>query len=158
MKKTITIFYMLFAVLMLTQAQGKKNPPLNKEEFRAKQEAYLAEKAGFTQEEAKAVFPLYFELQDKKAKINDKVWHEAMKGDRENMTDEACEKILKDMANAKIESDKLDLEYIDRYKKVISPKKILMLQKAEVSFHRHMLQIMHRPNNHRDGARKGNRP
>ena len=81
MKKILSILYMPFAVLMLTQAQGKKNPPLNKGDFRAKQEAYMAEKAGLTQEEAKAVFPLYFELQDKKAQINDKAWRESMRGE-----------------------------------------------------------------------------
>ena len=155
MKRTITILYMLFAILMLMQAQERKNPRLNKEEFRAKQEAFLAEKAGLTQEEAKAVFPLYFELQDKKAQINDKVWRESMKGEKENMSDEAYEKLLKDMANAKIESDKLELEYLDKYKKVIPPKKILKLQRAEIIFHRQMLQIMHRPN--REGIKKGNR-
>ena len=151
MKKILSILYMLFAVLMLTQAQGKKNPPLNKGDFRAKQEAYMAEKAGLTQEEAMAVFPLYFELQDKKAQINDKAWRESMRGEKENLSDEACEKLLKDMANAKIESDKLELEYLDKYKKVISPKKIFKLQRAEVLFHRHMLQIMHRP---KPGERK----
>ena len=58
MKKILSILYMLFAVLMLTQAQGKKNPPLNKGDFRAKQEAYMAEKAGLTQEEAKEFYSM----------------------------------------------------------------------------------------------------
>ena len=40
------------------------------EEFRARQQKFLTEKSGLTEEEAEKFFPLYFELQQKKNEIN----------------------------------------------------------------------------------------
>lgn len=48
-----------------TYTQAQKNK-LSKEEFRARQEAFITENAQLTPKEAKEFFPLYFELQDKK--------------------------------------------------------------------------------------------
>ena len=57
----------LFSILILftcfcTYAQAQKNK-LSKEEFRARQEAFITENAKLTQQEAKEFFPLYFELE-----------------------------------------------------------------------------------------------
>ena len=56
------------------QAQDRKKSGFTKEEFRARQEAYLMQKAEITQEEAAKFFPVYFELQDRKKAVNDKAW------------------------------------------------------------------------------------
>ncbi|MGP1435609.1 MAG: hypothetical protein ACTTKN_03100 [Phocaeicola sp.] len=138
MKKLVSLICMLLCCISLTIAQNKR---LSKEEFRAKQEAFLTEKAELTPDEAKAFFPVYYELQEKKQKINDSAWHKGKK--MKEMSDSECEKAMKDMANSKIECAKLDLEYIDQFKKVLPIKKICAILWAEVQFHRHMLKIMH---------------
>ena len=51
--------------------------------------------------------------------------------------------IIEGIVKARIEADKLDLEYLQRFKKILSPKKIYKLQRAEIKFHRDILKIMH---------------
>ena len=64
-QRLATLLITLYISISL-QAQDKKKPGFTKEEFRARQEAYLTQKAEITQEEATKFFPIYFELQDRK--------------------------------------------------------------------------------------------
>ena len=107
---------------------------------------YLTQKAELTAEEAGKFFPIYFELQDRKKAINDKAWQKARKGKNPNTTDAEYEEIVDEIAHARLESDKLDIEYLNRFKKILSPKKLFKLQRAEIKFHRDLLKIMHQPN------------
>ena len=93
---------LLFILCLTLSVQAQKKPGFSKEEFRAKQEAYLTQKAELTAEEAGKFF--------------------------------------------RLESDKLDIEYLNRFKKILSPKKLFKLQRAEIKFHRDLLKIMHQPN------------
>ena len=70
-QRLVTLLITLYISISL-QAQDKKKPGFTKEEFRARQEAYLTQKAEITQEEATKFFPIYFELQDRKKTVNDK--------------------------------------------------------------------------------------
>lgn len=135
----------LLCISISIQAQGKKKGGFSKEEFRNRQEAFLTQRAEITQEEAAQFFPVYFELQDRKKAINDKAWEQARKGKDPKATDADYEKIIESIVKARIESDKLDLEYLQRFKKILSPKKIYKLQRAEMKFHRDLLKIMHQP-------------
>lgn len=143
-QKLVTLL-IISCISISVQAQGKKEPQFSKEEFRAKQEAYLTEKAEITPEEATRFFPVYFELQDRKKAVNDKAWQQVRKGKAPKTTDAEYEQIIEDIVKARIEADKLDLEYLQRFKKVLSPKKIYKLQRAEMRFHRDILKIMHQP-------------
>ena len=75
---------LLFILCLTLSVQAQKKPGFSKEEFRAKQEAYLTQKAELTAEEAGKFFPIYFELQDRKKAINDKAWQKARKGKNPN--------------------------------------------------------------------------
>ena len=101
------------------------------------------QKAEITQEEAAKFFPVYFELQDRKKAVNDKAWEQARKGKDPKTSDAEYEQIIEGIVKARIEADKLDLEYLQRFKKILSPKKIYKLQRAEIRFHRDILKIMH---------------
>ena len=142
LQRLATLLITLYISISL-QAQDKKKPGFTKEEFRARQEAYLTQKAEITQEEATKFFPIYFELQDRKKTVNDKAWEQARKGKNPKTTDAEYEQIIEGIVKARIEADKLDLEYLQRFKKILSPKKIYKLQRAEIKFHRDILKIMH---------------
>ena len=132
-QRLATLLITLYISISL-QAQDKKKPGFTKEEFRARQEAYLTQKAEITQEEATKFFPIYFD---------DKAWEQARKGKNPKTTDAEYEQIIEGIVKARIEADKLDLEYLQRFKKILSPKKIYKLQRAEIKFHRDILKIMH---------------
>lgn len=122
---------------------------MSPDEFRAKQKAFIIEKAGLTNEEAAKFFPLYFELQDRKKQLNDEAWTLLRKGKDKETTEAQYQEILEGVYDARIASDRLDKTYFDKFKKILSYKKIYLVQRAEMRFHRELLRGMHK---------KGERP
>jgi hypothetical protein len=120
------------------------NQHLTREQFRAKQQAYLRTQAGLTQEEAARFFPIYFELQDQKKKLNDESWNLMRKGKNEDTTQAQYEEIIERVCDNRIAADRLDKSFLDRFKKILSPKKIYLIQRAELRFHREMLKDMNK--------------
>ena len=47
---------------------------------------------------------------------------------------------MEDVIKARIATDQLELEYVQKYKKFLSAKKIYQVQKAEMKFHRELLK------------------
>ena len=80
MKKLIVLLILMCGFAPLSWAVDGCNEHLTPEEFRAKQKAYITEKAGLTKEEAAKFFPIYFELQDRKKQLNDEAWKLLRKG------------------------------------------------------------------------------
>ena len=125
-----------------TDGDGKR---LSREEFREKQKSFIIEQVGLSQEEAAKFFPLYFELQDKKKKLSDASWKLMRQGEDEKTTEEQYGKIMETVCDNSIAADKLEKEYQAKFKEVISNKKIYLVQRAEMRFHRMMLRGMNRP-------------
>lgn len=141
----LAILLIVISISISMQAQDKKKTGFSKEEFRARQEAFLTEKAELTKEEAAKFFPIYFELQDRKKAVNDEGWKQVRKGKDPKTTEAEYAEIVDNIVKARIQSDKLDLEYLQKFKKILSAKKIYKLQRAEMKFHRNILKIMHQP-------------
>ena len=66
----IRYFILIVACILCLPATAQNKSKYSNSEFRAKKQAYMAEKAGLTEEESEKFFPLYFEFQDKKKEIN----------------------------------------------------------------------------------------
>lgn len=144
MKKLIVLFVMIYAVVPLLWANDECNQQLSPSEFRAKQRTFITEKAGLTKEEAAKFFPLYFELQDRKKQLNDEAWKLLREGKDKTLTEARYEEIMEGVYDARIASDRLDKTYFDKFKKILSCKKIYLVQKAEMRFHRELLKGMHK--------------
>jgi hypothetical protein len=129
----------------LSLAYDGYNQHLSPDEFKARQKTFITDKAELTEKEADRFFPLYFELQDKKKKINDRAWELMRKGKDNRMTDAQYEEVILQVYDLRIETDNLDRAYYTRFKKVLSPKKIFQVQRAEARFHREMLKIAQQP-------------
>ena len=150
MKKILQIL-ILFIVCSLSFAQAQHRP-MNKQQFRQRQKQFLTEKAALTPQEAKAFFPLYFELQDKKHDLNQEAWVKLRREQKGSLTDSEYSKIFDDVAKARIASDELEYEYIQQYKKILPAKKIYRIQRAEMHFHRDLLKCFkHGQNNGQRG-------
>ena len=64
MKKTLMLFSLLvFSITMMAQQNGRGK--FNPEEFKAKLESYVTAEVGFTQAEAQAFYPIFFEMKGK---------------------------------------------------------------------------------------------
>ena len=67
MKRLIILLFIICGFTpLLCAMDGCNQQRLSPEEFRAKQKAFIIEKAGFNKEEAAKFFPVYFELQIKR--------------------------------------------------------------------------------------------
>ena len=144
MKRLIILLFIICGFTPLLWAMdGCNQQRLSPEEFRAKQKAFIIEKAGLNKEEAAKFFPVYFELQDKKKALNDKAWGLLRKG-KDETTEAQYAEILKGVYDARSASDKLERDYYEKFKKILSNKKIYMVQKAEMRFHRELLKNANR--------------
>ena len=145
MKRLIILLFIICGFTPLLWAMdGCNQQRLSPEEFRAKQKAFIIEKAGLNKEEAAKVFPVYFELQDKKKALNDKAWGLLRKGKDDKTTEAQYAEILKGVYDARSASDKLERDYYEKFKKILSNKKSYMVQKAEMRFHRELLKSANR--------------
>jgi hypothetical protein len=114
------------------------------EEFKEKRVAFITKAMDLTGDEAKAFWPLYNELQEKKFDLNQqqrKTILEFKKSEKEGKTHTESE--YKDMVDLitqfKINDAKLDEEYITKFVKVISYEKVFRYQQSELQFARQML-------------------
>ena len=145
MKRLIILLFIICGFTPLLWAMdGCNQQRLSPEEFRAKQKAFIIEKAGLNKEEAAKFFPVYCELQDKKKALNDKAWGLLRKGKDDKTTEAQYAEILKGVYDARSASDKLERDYYEKFKKILSNKKIYMVQKAEMRFHRELLKSANR--------------
>jgi hypothetical protein len=135
------IIILLACTLCLPVLAQKKDKSTVKE-FRLKKQTYMAQKADLTEEESKKFFPLYFEFQDKKKEINKQAWGIAKKGKAPETTDQEYEEIIDNFFDNQETIIELEKEYINKYRKILSDKKIYMIYWAEIKFSRNMLKIL----------------
>lgn len=152
MKKWIILLLIVLSFTPLARAMDGCNQHLSRDEFRAKQKAFIMDRAELTKEEAAKFFPIYFELQDKKKELSDKVWELLRKGKSSDLTDAQYNDILVRVYDSRIASDKLEKAYYERFKKILSSKQLFMVQKAEMRFHRELLKGVNRKGN--EGSRE----
>ena len=95
----IRYFILIVACILCLPATAQNKSKYSKSEFRAKKQAYMAEKAGLTEEESEKFFPLYFEFQDKKKEINKDAWGTAKKGIKPDTTDQEYKEIIDNFFN-----------------------------------------------------------
>jgi len=144
MKKINVIIY--FAALLIISlhsfAQNRERNSgrngregFNQEEFMAKRNIFLTEKMALTAEETALFIPLDNELMRKKFETG----RECRSLDRElraknDKTDEDYKKLLKCREDEKEKRDRLDKEYLEKFKKMLSAEKILKYQSADKEF------------------------
>ena len=143
MKRLSILIISILSFSYLLWANDDNRPRLTQEEFRARQQSFITERAGLTPEEAAKFFPLYFELQDRKKELNGEAWKLMRKGKEKETTEEQYGEIMEAVQDTRIESDKMEKEYLKKFQKILSNKKIYLIQRAEMGFHRELLKGMH---------------
>lgn len=146
MRKFTVILVFVFTFVFKLFAGDGCCQHLSPEEFRAKQKAFITEKAGLTVDEVTKFFPVYFELQDKKKVLNDESWGFINKGKTDKISDAQYGEIIEKVTNNRLAADRLDRLYLNKFKTLLSNKKIYLVQRAEMKFHREILKSMHHKN------------
>jgi len=147
MKKRILLFLLLglTSTNLFLFAQNDAKRKADFEQFKEKRVEFITKAVGFTTEEAGAFWPLYNEWQGKKFDLNRqmrKAVSAFTKSEKAGKTHTESE--YQDMVNLitqyKINDANLDEEYITKFSKIISYKKIFLYQQAELQFQRQMLK------------------
>ena len=137
MKKTFLALVLLLATTFTAVAQDDNRPnerrKFSPEQFQEKQRSYITEKASLTPEEAEKFFPIFFELQKERFRIEHEARSKVIKERGQKLTDEQWKELLGHTADARIAIAQLEKEYITKYLNVISPKKLVDIQRAEHS-------------------------
>ena len=145
MKKGNNILIYLSVLLMLTvqsvaQENGRNRPQngrrqFDRDEFFAKRNAFIVEKMALSAGETAVFIPLENELFKKRFELGrdcNKLERE-IRSKKEKSADE-FNKLLKCHEEVKDKRDRLDKEYLEKFKKTLSAEKILLYQKVEREF------------------------
>ena len=130
------------------QPQPNRSGQFSPAEYWKQQKEFFTQRAGLTEEEANAFFPLYNELQQKKRELN----HEIRTAMRPDMgaqpSEEQSLKAIDAMADVNIRIAELEKEYLQKFKKVLPASKILKVQIAEEQFNSQILKDIQQSRGH----------
>ncbi|SDX10464.1 hypothetical protein [Aequorivita viscosa] len=134
MKNLIFIFLLVSAAVYSQENKYEK--------IKALKTAYITEQLALTPSEAEKFWPVYNKFDEKFHDLRHKKYDDVYKklhSGIENLTDEEANKLIDDYLS--MESNKLEMrkEKIAALRKVLSPKKIIGLRKAEDDFKRELL-------------------
>lgn len=131
----LTPFFILMASFALNAQQAPMTKEL-RERIEAQRVAFITQQLRLTPDEAARFWPVYNEYRDALKDMRD----DFERPDLETITDEEAGVIIE--KHLQQEQRKLELKrsLLTRLRTVISAKKVLMLQKAEMEFNREMLR------------------
>ena len=138
MKKILFILAVISCMATTLAAQQKQH--MSPQEYCDKQQAFITKHAKLTPEEAKAFFPIYFEFQQNKWKINMEARKNIKWEKGTEISDEKWKELVYEKAEAKIKIAKLEKSYIEKYLNILPARKILYVQRAEDAFQREIIK------------------
>ena len=117
-------------------------------EYWQQQKAFFTEKAGLTEEESNAFFPLYNELQQKKRELSRETRHFMSEAAAAGASEEQSLKAIEAQAETNIKIAELEKEYLKKFKEVLPASKILKVQNAEEQFNSQILKDIQQSRGH----------
>ena len=117
-------------------------------EYWNQQKAFFIEKAGLTEDEAAAFFPLYNELQQKKRELNREIRRTMRQEGSAEISEEQSLKAIDAQAETNIKIAELEKEYLQKFKQVLPASKILKVQNAEEQFNSQILKDIQQSRGH----------
>ena len=128
--------FLFITMQSIAQNRGQNNRrPFDREAFIAKRNTYLTEKMALTAEETAVFIPLDNELLRKKFECGRGCRRlERELQNKNDKTDEEYKQLLQCKEEVKEQCDKLDKEYLEKFKKVLSAEQILKYQNADKAF------------------------
>lgn len=129
----------LFSMLIF---YGQGGP--GREKIKTLKVAFITERLNLTSEEAQAFWPIYNEHEKNIQRIRrqERIEIQSRLVDMELLTQNEANEILKQLVAMEETKQDLHIAFIERMSKVISPKKTILLIKAEEDFKRRLLREM----------------
>jgi hypothetical protein len=127
-------------------AQDKQGGPFDKEMFLVRRNAFITTELGLTPQEAGLFLPLLEELQEKKYEAG----HKCRKLSKEikqkkNPNNADYLNTIDECLGVGIKEAELEIEYYEKFKKVLSPEKLYKYKEVEYRFARDFVKNSGRP-------------
>ena len=131
--------FCLFASFVIYGQAGQ-----GREKIRTLKVAFITERLSLTSEEAQVFWPVYNEHEKNTQRIRrrERVEIQSKLMDMDLLTNTEANQLLDQLITLEQEKQDLHIAFIDRISQVISPKKTLLLIKAEEDFKRRLLREM----------------
>ena len=156
MMKRCTILLLALLSFTLVFGQDKEQKRMSPEDYKAKQQAFITHRAGLTESEATAFFPLYFKLQREKMELQRTTMRQVRGTFGKELSEEEAAKLVDATAEMKIKCDQLEKDYLQQFKQIIPATKLLKVQMAEHEFQRELLRNMEKGKQGFQAGRGGN--
>lgn len=148
MKKLISVISVLVLAGVVAFAQPKgsrgnnnKGPDQWREKMRAEQVAFITSELDLTEAEAQAFWPVYNDVQNQRREAY-KASGEAFQALSQGVNGEDVNKLLDQYLDSKKQSEKIESDAINRFKKVLPKEKVAKLVLAEEKFrHRQISRL-----------------
>jgi hypothetical protein len=145
MKSRIVILLMLcFFVVPFLRATDGCDQYVSPDEFKSRQKVFIEQKAELTKQESDKFFPVYFEYWNKKKEFNEQIIQVVHRGKNENIGETQYKEIIEEVHKLRVAQNELDEEYYGKFQKILSYRKIYLVQKAEMHFNRELLKNMNK--------------
>jgi len=138
MKQTLLLATLLFAIPLLGQRPDRAEI---KEKLEAQKIAFITERLDLSPDEAKVFWPVYDEFQEK-----ERILREQNRPPKriEDMNEAEARAFITESLSNDAAIHQLRVEYTDRFLEILSPKKVIMLRKAEIDFRREVIEKIKR--------------
>lgn len=143
----LTIALVFIGINLNAQECSKEE---KREKIQAKKVAFLTEKLDLSVEEAQKFWPLYNEQEKEFEKLHNerRSLMKDIHGNIETMSDKELEEKTSRLININLDEAKLQLEYYEKFKKILSIKKIFILHHSEKEFNHTLLRELKGPGEH----------
>lgn len=119
-------------------------------EMRQYKRVYFVKELDLTNEQKNKFFPVYEEMEDKIAQINDMTRSmEQRVATLPNPSDLEYEKAAEAMYDASVKSAEVEKEYMEKFRGILTPKQLFRLKAVERQFNRELMRQHHRLRNSR---------
>ncbi len=134
---SLLLIITLSSSLAFTQGHREDMSPEMRTKFETQKISYISQQVDVTPEQAQAFWPLYNEHQKKKDILRDefKQMYHRLKNDFKNLSEKEMEQIGDRFADLKVDKAKLDREYHNKFKEILSAKQILKFHMADKRYH-----------------------
>jgi Spy/CpxP family protein refolding chaperone len=133
--KKYIVFCFFIAISTFASAQNNGNLETQREKIQSQKIAFISQQLALTPNEAQTFWPVYNEYDAKRFKLQKSI-SKTMK--EINLNENLADKEMNDMANTilntQLQLAQLDIEYHEKFKKVIPIKKVVKLYAAEKKF------------------------
>ena len=132
----LTAMFMLFISCIIAQTSDSK-----KDKIDALRAAFISKKVNFTEQESRAFWPLYNEMNDRYESVRKTFKLRYNANTNFNFaTDKEAEDYLNAELNLKQKEFEIYKEYYDKFRKILSVKKVAAVRRAEEDFKKEIIK------------------